>query len=437
MLATLVLASLAFLLLPGRGGPPPGGDQVPVPPLADAGVAAVPPSGGEDAPPPDAATRQSPAPSTAVAEPPAASVAAKVSAPAPASQGRGAAAEAGSPHGSAGSVRPQPAKAAPSRELSGISRRYDDMDCSRIQQRHARRVPAAATILEVDGQRLPVSNVGELQASPSPYLFLPRGAHLVRWREGERAIEVSIADDLAATYADMRSYFAVDGKVRSDELFSRGARAMDVHRTPFLLNFTAAVYAARNEWEAAERRFRRALRVNPLFAPAHLNLAYCLAKRKQSDQAVRELYLAQLFNIQDVFALQPGIVQLGRELGVEPAELEQVPPVQLDASAYLAPEPLSEEDRRLSAILLAASKYAVREEDRGKILNNLAVHFAESRRPELALDHFRAALESFKLAGAARFDLARRVLAQMAATCRRAGYVEAEEYVQMQNAVMP
>jgi tetratricopeptide (TPR) repeat protein len=336
-----------------------------------------------------------------------------------------------------GTVSAGPRQQPSSRELTGISRRYDDFECSRIQQRFGRRVPAAATILEVDGHRLAVGNIAGLSASPSPYLFLPRGEHLVNWREGERTIDVRIEEDLATVYADMRAFFAVGGQVRSDELFSRGARTMDVHRAPFLLNFSGAAYAARDEWEAAERKFRRALQVNPLFSPAHLNLAYCLARRNERDEAVRELYLAHAFNPGNVFGIHAGLIQLGRELGVTAEQLEDPPWVEYRADIYIVAEPISEEDRRLTAILTAAARYAVREEDRGKVMNNLAVHFADSGRPELALNYFRSALEAFKLAGSDRFELARHVLAQMAATCRRAGYVEAEEYAQMQHAVLP
>jgi len=434
----LLALSLAFVLLGGRGGQPSDSDPLAAGPTTGVEFAPAESAGDEELrKPPPQTPREAARVEAASPEKPLPTPAAKTVPPAPTAGIRPPPTDpVRSPAAKIPAPPSGPRKVSP-RELTGISRRYDDMECSRIQQRHGRRVPPAAMILEVDGKRLAVAGVGNLQASPCPYLFLPRGEHIIRWREGERAIDVSIAEDLGATYADMRTFFAVAGNIRSDELFSRGARTMDVHRTPFLLNFTGAAYAARNEWQAAERRFRRALRVNPLFSPAHLNLAHCLAKRGQKDEALRELYLAQAFNVGDVFGLQPGIVQLGREVGVTPSQLEQPPAVDCRVDVYVASEPLREEDRRLSAILTAASKYAVREEDCGKILNNLAVHFADTGRPELALDHFRSALEAFKLAGPDRFELGRRVLSQMAATCRRAGYVEADEYTQMQNAVMP
>ena len=70
--------------------------------------------------------------------------------------------------------------------LAGMSTKYNDFHCQRIQATHGQRIPPNATIVEVDGQRLPISNVAQLQNSPSPVLFLSRGMHAVRFRPGER-----------------------------------------------------------------------------------------------------------------------------------------------------------------------------------------------------------------------------------------------------------
>ena len=91
----------------------------------------------------------------------------------------------------------------------------------------------------------------------------------------------------------------------------------------------------------------------------------------------------------------------------------------------------------MTALVEGISKYAVEEAERGKILNNLAVHFADRGRPELALHHFREALAVFKLAGPERFELATRVFSNMSHVCRKAGFEEADEYDQMQHLVSP
>jgi tetratricopeptide (TPR) repeat protein len=281
---------------------------------------------------------------------------------------------------------------------------------------------------------LPIINVEELQKSPAPYLLLPRGVHAVRLRPGDGLFEVRREKDFAVTYADMRAFFRRNGTVADDELFGRGARALDVHGAPFLLNFMGASYVAGNQWDAAERKFRRALRVNPTFSPAHLNLAKCWTRAGRQTEAMREVQLAEAFNIGNVYGLAAAIVQLRRELGMP---LEQREPIEFSAGVYISLEPMSVGDQRLTSLLQAVSKYAVREEERGKILNNLAVHFADSNRPELALEHFRDALDALKFAGPERFDLARLVFSHMHSVCLKSDFAEAGEYARMKESVLP
>jgi tetratricopeptide (TPR) repeat protein len=325
-------------------------------------------------------------------------------------------------------------KAPPKIGLSGISRRYDDLECRRIQQEFALRVPSAATILEIDGERLPIANVAELQRCSAPLVFFPAGMHVVRWRPTDGLVEVKRESYFTETYADMRKFFYTGGSLQDAELFSRGARAMDVHGAPFLLNFMGAAYIAGDQWEAAERKFRRALRVNAAFSPAHLNLAKCWSHAGRQPEAMREVQLADAFNVGNVFGLQPAIVQMRRELGMPVESSEQV---ELSAAVYIAQEATTAEDQRLEALLDAIAKYATREEERGKIRNNLAVHFSDSGRPELALEHFRSALDALKYAGPDRFALARQVFSNMHNVCRKAGFPEADEYAKMQDSVQP
>lgn len=318
--------------------------------------------------------------------------------------------------------------------LSGISSQYDDFHCQRIQSQFAWRVLAAAEFLEVDGERLPITNLGELRKARAPYLFLPRGEHAIRLRAGEQPVRTEIAEHFEGTAAAMRKFFATGGAARTNELLSRGARAMDVHGAPFLLNMTGAAYVADDQWKAAERKFRRALVVNPLYAPAHLNLAVCLFKTSDTTNAARELQLADALNVGNVFGLAGGVNELRRQHGIagDPSEA-----IALDVSQYVSAEPLSAEDERLTALMTAMSKYAVREEDRGKILNNLAVHFSDTGKTETALEHFRSALRALKFAGPERFKIAERVLSHMETVCRDSGFPEAEEYAFMRKSVLP
>jgi tetratricopeptide (TPR) repeat protein len=321
--------------------------------------------------------------------------------------------------------------------LSGISNQYDDPHCQKLQLRFAWRVPAAAEFLEVNGERLPISGFDDLRNVRAPYLFLPRGRHAIRLRLGEQPIRVEIEDHLASTESAMRGFFDVGGKVRRQDLLARGARAMDVHGAPFLLNMMGAAFIADDEWAAAERKFRRSLAVNPFFGPAHLNLAVCLFKRNAAEAGIRELRLADALNVGNVFGLSGAITKLRRQHDSPESPEDILEAIPLHVARYVSPEPLTLEDERLTALMTALAKYAVREEDRGKILNNLAIHFSETGKAETALEHFRSALAALKLAGPERFALAEKVLSHMETACRKSNFPEAEEYAFMRKSVLP
>ena len=318
--------------------------------------------------------------------------------------------------------------------LAGISNQYDDPHCQKLQRRFAWRVPAAAEFVEVNGERLPIIGFDSLRKVRAPYLFLPRGEHAIRLRAGELPIRVAIDDHLAATDSAMRGFFDLGGSVHRQDLLARAARAMDVHGAPFLLNMMGAASIADGEWSAAERKFRRSLLVNPFFGPAHLNLAVCLFRRNDAEAGIRELRLADALNVGNVFGLSRAITDLRRQHVPPDAAFEPIP---LDVEQYVSSELLTVEDKRLIALMTAMAKYAVREEDRGKILNNLAVHFSETGKAETALEHFRSALAALKLAGPDRFALAEKVLSHMENACRRSDFPEAEEYAFMRKSVLP
>ncbi|MBN2578160.1 MAG: hypothetical protein JXB10_04140 [Pirellulales bacterium] len=322
----------------------------------------------------------------------------------------------------------------PTGGLTGESRRYDDMHCQQIQLRHGVRIPPSATIVEIDGLRLPITQPMHLARSAAAVVFLTRGIHAVRFREREFPVEVAVRSDIAVEYEAMRKYFNVSGPVHSRELINRSARVMDVHAAPFLLNFMGAWHAAEKQWDVAEREFRRALCVNPAFSPAHLNLATCLLRRGARPEAVREVELADVFNVENVFGLAPAVAEMRRTLKMPLGPSDPIPG---ESVSYVTTETPTEEDLRMTALLEGISKYAVRESERVKILNNLAVHFSDRGRPELALYHFRHALAAARFAGPERFVLARKIFNNMSNVCRKAGFPEAEMYRQMGNMITP
>jgi tetratricopeptide (TPR) repeat protein len=149
-----------------------------------------------------------------------------------------------------------------------------------------------------------------------------------------------------------------------------------------------AAYAGRGEWDASERKFRRALRISPAYAPAHLNLAHCLLRRQEREEATREVRLADAFNVGNAFGLNAAIVELKRRLDI----------------------PL---------------------DDHEAVELNITENAGESDPTERVLEDFRATLAELMPAAPDRLDDARQVLAQMADVCRAAGYEEADEYQQI------
>lgn len=312
---------------------------------------------------------------------------------------------------------------------TGVPDRYTDEHCWALLQRYGVLIPPGADILEVNGEPIAVSGLEPISRVRGPYLLLPKGEHLVRFRMNQPALRVQIEGHFGDEYAMMREFFGVAEDIQTDWLTDRARRAYDVHRTGFLLNFEGAAYAAKEDWAAAERKFRRTLAVQPTFSPAHLNLAHCLARRGDQAGAAREVRLAQQFNVGNLFGLQAAIDSLVRDWKVEE---ESASPLILPLAEYQAATKLTEVDQRMIALLQGISKYAVQPSDRAKVLNNLAVHFADRQQADLSLEYFRDALQAARGDSASRSNLVRHMFSQMEAVCRTAGYAEAEEYAAMQ-----
>ena len=76
--------------------------------------------------------------------------------------------------------------------------------------------------------------------------------------------------------------------------------------------------------------------VNPTFSPAHLNLCRCLLDSCWvREEAVREVNLADVFNVGNVFGLAHAIGDTRRELSLPVGQLQ---PVEMVAAAYMAGE---------------------------------------------------------------------------------------------------
>ena len=351
----------------------------------------------------------------------------------------------------------QPMTKVPSRGKRGLSQEYDDRQCRQYQSElygiggHGILIPPSAEILEVDGVRLPITGVTKLQKSPYPFLFLPKGIHYVRFRPDEFSVQVKVEQEprnilpeyndgfLRTDYDAMRQYFGLSkatDPIQLGQIITRAGDAFDGYTQPFLLNIHAAYHISKGENVAARRKYNRALYINPTFSPSHLNLAWIHFNQKQYESAKREVRLAAAFNVGNVFGLKKEIVDLEQEINQKLKDLSKdeeiaASMVAFSSSAYLPREFLSEQDKSMRALMEAVSKYAILEEERAKILANLAIHFSDEGKNGWALHSFRNAMRVLRMGGQEKYPLAKKIMIQMIKCCKGEYANERAEYVQM------
>ena len=85
----------------------------------------------------------------------------------------------------------------------------------------------------------------------------------------------------------------------------------------------------------------------------------------------------------------------------------------------------------MKALMEAVSKYAVLEEERAKILANLAIHFSDEGKDGWALHSFRNAMRVLRMGGQEKYPLAKKIMIQMIKCCKDEYANERVEYVQM------
>ena len=86
----------------------------------------------------------------------------------------------------------------------------------------------------------------------------------------------------------MRKKIGVACLVISASLALAGLVLADVPGRAVEINKKGAELVNEEEWEGAERFFRKALKIDPGYAAARNNLGYCLRKRGEIEEAIRE-----------------------------------------------------------------------------------------------------------------------------------------------------
>ena len=204
------------------------------------------------------------------------------------------------------------------------SERYDRTveDVFEIQDEIARTI--VNTLRATSFADLPTPEPQRYTASPAAYRLYLRGRYEWNRRtqegvtEGIRYFEQAIAEDpgyalaytgLADAYAlgvDYRSVPAGPG-LEAAKLYSRKAIELDDSLAEAHASLAWALFVYDWDWEGAEREFRRAIDLDPRYAPAHQWYTFLLVSRAAFGDALVEGHTA--------VELDPGSVSARRTLG--------------------------------------------------------------------------------------------------------------------------
>jgi tetratricopeptide (TPR) repeat protein len=179
-------------------------------------------------------------------------------------------------------------------------------------------------------------------------------------------------------------------------------------------------YFTQGQFKVAERKYWQAVRENPCFALAHLNLACIYARhsdrlgRRDVDfkaRAAEELHWAEVFNVGDVFGVQKAIAALRDELKIAP--LAEAPALRFED--YRSADTLEARDLRAVGIFNAAMKYLRSDVERAKLMNNKAVYFKLKHKYDAAIDAYNDALRA--LGASVAEPVATQILDNAASLC--------------------
>ena len=311
-------------------------------------------------------------------------------------------------------------------------------------------LPRDLTTIIVDGRKLRIKNPAELVRPEfeHPALFLPQGTHFVRFHEEgnpetqpEKATgpsaPISKEAFFSGRYAAIRGLFSgEDGKVSISKLAPNLWEAKENFQSPLTPHLLGNYHFSQAKFEAAERKYWQAIRVDPCFALSHLNLACLYAKHSRDlrpragvdfkARAADELHWAEEFNVGDAFGVAQAIAALRQEMNIPP--MPDVPEFRLQD--YQSAEAMDAADRRAVGVLNAAMKYLSNDIERAKLVNNKAVYFRYKQKNDLALGAYK---EAWRVLGDAVKDpaareVALRILDNAAALCKTQWHGGNEEF---------
>ena len=375
-----------------------------------------------------------------------------------------------------GKAKQRPPKSGALASGERVHKRVEESDPSDLPQAVRpvllQKVPGSAETIFVNNEEVPVENLGDLKAQRAgfvrPALYVPMGRTLICFGKlGTKAI-AERGLHLAQAYRSRRQTFMKGSNFDIRKLANLSRECAEDFRTPYVPHFLGCYYQKSGKLDAACRKYRRALHINPCFTPAHLNLAHLYyrmhkggvaestisevakpelraagrgellesdgpelrdaAKQQLLAAAKRELKLAYHFNIRDVFGVEACIAKMADELELTALK---------DTSVKLSPElytgatsEIREADKDVRSALNAAKRYVSSPLIHAKIESNIGVYYTMDRRHDLAVSCYLRALTLLKAIEESpkKRETMRKIYQNLQSAFAQRDWAEKEEY---------
>jgi len=279
-----------------------------------------------------------------------------------------------------------------------------------------------------------LTEVGSPSSSGWP-LILPAGKHV--WQTGETGpVQTrSVTRTFAHFYLEEKALTQQDGQYSFERLAERTKPIAAAFREPVLPHLWGNYFWQENEREAAIRFWKQAARIEPSFAPAHLNLAFAHAEQKNDSAALKALALADHCNPLDAYGIAAHVHSLQERLGIWRA---------LDTAPFWSPldfqptaKTLTGEPKQVVQTLRTIAQYATQPVERVKALNNAGVYLTHRSLPDQALEPLQQALDIMVREGlpAREPALLKTLFGNLARAAKDAGLAEHRLYGWLQEAL--
>jgi tetratricopeptide (TPR) repeat protein len=265
-------------------------------------------------------------------------------------------------------------------------------------------------------------------------LVVPAGRHVVQLSAAQPPRMVESLEGFVEFYKGSVARFSTGDAYDFEKLIRATAATSGVFQEPLLPHHWGNYFWQNEDREAAVRLWNEAVRIDPGFAPAHLNLSHAHAESGDPDRARQEAQLAALLNVQDAFGISAHLVQLRQRL--------QLPPVPHDAVRFLperyeeSSSSLTVEQERGLRVLSTIAEVCVDPVERIRAINNIGVYLTHEQQPRLGLKYFRNGLREVLAMGQhpESAELKRYFLANLERGFKTAGMGEHVIYARMKDA---